>query len=80
VILFSVHIFPNGTVSSDIVAFVVDDPNAVFEIQSAGSPAQTDVGLNADISYTSGSVKTGMSAVDYLAQQPQQLRLSESWL
>ena len=30
----------------------IDDPDAVFEIQSAGSPAQTDVGLNADISYT----------------------------
>jgi len=56
--------FPDGTVASDIVAFVVDDPNAVFEIQSAGSPAQTDVGLNADISYTSGSTKTGMSAVE----------------
>jgi hypothetical protein len=56
--------FPDGTVSSDIVAFVVDDPNAVFEIQSAGSPAQTDVGLNADISYTAGSTKTGMSAVE----------------
>ena len=47
--------FPDGTVASDTVAFVVDDPNAVFEIQSAGSPAQTDVGLNADISYTFGS-------------------------
>jgi len=44
--------------------FVIDDPDAVFEIQSAGSPAQTDVGLNADISYTAGSVKTGMSAME----------------
>jgi hypothetical protein len=61
--IFSSH-FPTGTVSSDIVAFVVDDPNAVFEIQSAGSPAQTDVGLNADIAYTAGSTKTGMSAVE----------------
>jgi hypothetical protein len=61
--IFSSH-FPNGTVSSDIVAFVVDDPNAVFEIQSAGSPAQTDVGLNADIAYSAGSTKTGMSAVE----------------
>ena len=26
--------------------------------------AQTDVGLNADISYTAGSVKTGMSALE----------------
>ena len=61
--IFSSH-FPNGTVSSDIKAFVIDDPDAVFEIQSAGSPAQTDVGLNADISYTAGSTKTGMSAVE----------------
>jgi len=61
--IFSSH-FPDGTVSADIVAFVEDDPNAVFEIQSAGSPAQTDVGLNADISYTAGSTKTGMSAVE----------------
>ena len=42
-VVFSSH-FPDGTVSTDIVAFVEDDPNAVFEIQSAGSPAQTDVG------------------------------------
>ena len=61
--IFSSH-FPDGTVSADIVAFVEDDPNAVFEIQSAGSPAQTDVGLNADISYTAGSTKTGMSAME----------------
>ena len=61
--VFSSH-FPDGTVSSDIKAFVIDDPDAVFEIQSAGSPAQTDVGLNADISYTSGSTKTGMSAME----------------
>ena len=61
--VFSSH-FPDGTVSSDIKAFVIDDPDAVFEIQSAGSPAQTDVGLNADISYTAGSVKTGMSALE----------------
>ena len=62
-VVFSSH-FPDGTVSTDIVAFVEDDPNAVFEIQSAGSPAQTDVGLNADISYTAGSTKTGMSAME----------------
>ena len=62
-VVFSSY-FPDGTASTDIVAFVEDDPNAVFEIQSAGSPAQTDVGLNADISYTSGSTKTGMSAVE----------------
>ena len=26
--------WPNGTVTSDAVAFVVDDPNALFEVQS----------------------------------------------
>ena len=62
-VVFKSH-YPDGTVASDIVAFVHDDPDAVFEIQSAGSPAQTDVGLNADISYTAGSTKTGMSAVE----------------
>ena len=61
--VFSSH-FHTGTVSSDIVEFVEDDPAAVFEIQSAGSPAQTDVGLNADISYTTGTTKTGMSAME----------------
>jgi hypothetical protein len=61
--IFSSH-FPTGTVSSDIVAFVVDDPNAVFEIQSVGSSAQIDVGLNADIAYTAGFTKIGMSAVE----------------
>ena len=64
--VFSSH-FPDGTSSSDIVAFVEDDPDAVFEVQCAGSLAQTDVGLNADISYTSGSTKTGMSAVEVYA-------------
>ena len=58
--------WPDGTVSSDAVAFVVDDPNALFEIQSAatGSVVQTVVGNNADIVYTSGSTKTGISAVE----------------
>ena len=58
--------WPNGTVSSDAVAFVVDDPNALFEVQSAatGSVVQTVVGLNADIVYTAGSTTTGRSNVD----------------
>jgi hypothetical protein len=58
--------WPNGTVTSDAVAFVVDDPNALFEVQSAatGSVVQTVVGNNADIVYTSGSTITGISAVE----------------
>jgi Flp pilus assembly CpaE family ATPase len=53
-------------VTSDAVAFVVDDPNALFEVQSAATSGvqQTVVGNNADSVYTSGSLKTGMSAVE----------------
>jgi hypothetical protein len=58
--------WPNGTVSSDAVAFVVDDPNALFEVQSAatGSVVQTVVGNNADIVYASGSTADGQSGVE----------------
>ena len=58
--------WPDGTVTSDAVAFVVDDPNALFEVQSAatGSVVQTVVGNNADTVYTSGSTITGISAVE----------------
>jgi len=58
--------WPNGTVSSDAVAFVVDDPNALFEVQSAatGSVVQTVVGNNADIVYASGSTTDGQSGVE----------------
>ena len=58
--------WPDGTVTSDAVAFVVDDPNALFEIQSAatGSVVQTVVGNNADTVYSAGSTITGISAVE----------------
>ena len=63
-IIFSAH-WPNGTVTSDAVAFVVDDPNALFEVESAatGSVVQTVVGNNADIVYASGSTTDGQSGV-----------------
>jgi hypothetical protein len=55
-------------------SFTNSDGETVFSshfpdgtVQCAGSLAQTDVGLNADISYTSGSVKTGMSALEVSA-------------
>jgi len=58
--------WPDGTVSSDAVAFVVDDPNALFEVQSAatGSVVQTVVGNNADIVYAAGSTTDGQSGVE----------------
>ena len=63
-VIYSAY-WPNGTVSSDAVAFVVDDPNALFEVQSAatGSVVQTVVGNNADSVYSTGSTQTGISGV-----------------
>ena len=62
-VVFSSH-FPTTTVSSDIVAFVEDDPKTLFEVQCTGSLAQTAVGNNVELAYTSGSTKTGMSAAE----------------
>ena len=53
------------TATSDCKAAVVDDPDALFEVQSAatGSVTQTDVGLNGDIVYAAGSSISGVSGV-----------------
>ena len=58
--------WPTTTASDDAVGFIVDDPDTLFEVQSAatGSVVQTVVGLNADIVYTAGSTTTGRSNVD----------------
>jgi hypothetical protein len=58
--------WPTTTASDDAVGFIVDDPDTLFEVQSAatGSVTQTVVGLNADIVYTAGSTTTGRSNVD----------------
>ena len=43
--------------ATDIVAFVTDDPNQVYEVRSnnSGASAQTDVGNTAEISYSAGA-------------------------
>jgi hypothetical protein len=44
------------------IAYYYDDPNIVYEIQAAGSLAQTSVGAEADLSNTTaGSTTTGLS-------------------
>ena len=53
-----------GNTATDIVAFVSDDPYQRFEIQSAGTPAQTNIGNCADISYTAGSSPNYVSKVE----------------
>lgn len=47
-----------------IIADVIDDPNQLFIIQSAGTPTQANIGTNADITAaTTGSTVTGLSAM-----------------
>ena len=58
--------WPASTVASDAVAFVIDDPFVLFEIQADGSIAQADLGLNAGVVQTAGSttVKRSKNALD----------------
>lgn len=49
------------------LAYVVDDPNVIFEIQEDSGGAATaavDVGENADILYTAGDTTSGRSKVE----------------
>lgn len=52
----------NRPASTDRVVYVCDDPDVLFEIQSSGALAATDVGLNSVITFAvSGSAFTGKS-------------------
>jgi len=53
--------WPSGTTATDIVAYVYDDPYIVYRIQSAGTPAQTNIGNCADVVAGAGSTTTGQS-------------------
>lgn len=54
--------WPASTTATDIKASVIDDKNVTFEVQSAGTPAQTNVGNLADHVAGTGSAYTGQSA------------------
>ena len=57
--------YPASTNASDIIAFVIDDPNVVFEIQCNAAFPVADLLGNFDIVYTSsGSTKTGISGAE----------------
>ena len=56
--------WPSGTTATDIIAFVYDDPYIVFKVQSAGTPAQTNIGNCADIVAGAGSTLTGQSGFE----------------
>lgn len=57
--------WPTGTVSSDAVAFVVTDPDVVFQAQAAGAVTAEDLGQNTHFdavqSTSTGSTVTGNS-------------------
>ena len=57
--------YPASTNASDIIAFVIDDPNVVFEIQCNAAFPVADLLGNFDIVYTSsGSTVTGISGAE----------------
>jgi len=55
--------WPTGTVASDAMAYVCDDPDTLFQIQASASVAQTDLGTNFPVVQTAGSTTTGNSKV-----------------
>lgn len=58
--------FPASTAASDIMAYVLDDPNVLMQMQGDASLAQTTLGNNVAVVQTAGSTTIGRSknAVD----------------
>ena len=56
--------FPTGTSATNIIAYIYDDPYIVYKVQSAGSPAQTNIGNCADVVAGAGSTTTGQSGFE----------------
>jgi len=51
--------WPTGTVAADAVAYVVDDPDVVFQVQADEAVAQTALGANIALVAAAGSTSTG---------------------
>lgn len=60
------QMWPTGTVAADAVAYVVDDPNVLMQMQADEAIAQTGLGNNVAVVQTAGSTDIGRSknAVD----------------
>ena len=59
------NFYPASTNASDIEAFVIDDPNVVYEVQADAAFPVADLFGNFDIVYTSsGSTVTGISGAE----------------
>jgi hypothetical protein len=58
--------YPGGVAASDIIAFVIDDPNVVFEVQADAAFPVADLFGNFDIvdNATTGDVKSGRSNLE----------------
>ena len=57
--------YPASTNASDIIAFIIDDPNVVYEVQADDTFPVADHFGNFDIVYTSaGSTQTGISGAE----------------
>ena len=57
--------YPASTNASDLIAFVIDDPNVVYEVQADAAFPVADLFGNFDIVYTSsGSTVTGISGAE----------------
>ena len=55
--------YPGSIVASDITAFVVDDPDAVFLIDADATFARADLFQNYSVTNATGNTKTGISEV-----------------
>ena len=57
--------YPTGTVADDIRAYVIDDPNVIFQAQADGQVTQADLGQNTNFaavqSTTTGDTTNGNS-------------------
>ena len=59
------NFYPASTNASDLIAFIIDDPMVVFEIQADAAFPVADLFGNFDIVYTnSGSTYTGISGAE----------------
>tara|TARA_X000001388_G_scaffold76194_2_gene72853 strand:+ start:1421 stop:2005 length:585 start_codon:yes stop_codon:yes gene_type:complete len=59
------NFYPASTNASDIIAFIIDDPMVIFEVQCNAAFPVADLFGNFDIVYTSaGSTTTGISGAE----------------
>jgi len=55
--------YPSSTNASDIIAFVIDGPDTVFEVNADDTFAVADLFRNYSVNNASGNTKTGISYV-----------------